>query len=279
MADSSAEKKRSKWDQAADPAAAAAAALSTIPSGTSPAAIAAAAAVAASLAAAGKPVPTGTSLLGMPGMLSGQIPGLNVGSAGPGPAVPNLDDAKARAEMMARQVNEELAKRGIGVQRKPEAAAAGPPGKPLAEEIVREVVINECNPNVRYQLTRRGTQDDIHRKTGAVISTRGKFCNMNDPKNRDRPLYLHVTPSTEAKTPEEKQRMVDAAVRMIDDIMNRRPGEQASEPQRDRADPGRPPWRDDRSRSSRDSRAGGGGRHERDFEAGRGREIRAVWEE
>ncbi|CAI7902135.1 unnamed protein product, partial [Closterium sp. NIES-53] len=125
--------------------------------------------------------------------MSGQIPGLT-GSAAPGP---NLDDAKARAEMMARQVNEELAKRGIGVQRKPETAAAGPPGKPPPEEIVKEVVINECNPNVRYQLTRRGTQDDIHRKTGAVISTRGKFCNMNDPKNRDRPLYLHVSPSSE----------------------------------------------------------------------------------
>ncbi|CAI5992405.1 unnamed protein product [Closterium sp. NIES-65] len=62
---------------------------------------------------------------------------------------------------------------------------------------------------------------------------------MNDPKNRDRPLYLHVSPSTEAKTPEEKQRMVDAAVRMIDDIMNLRPGEQPRAQAPDRADPGR----------------------------------------
>lgn len=59
----------------------------------------------------------------------------------------------------------------------------------------RHVVINDAPPDMRHHLTKRPTQDDIARRTGTQIVTRGRYMPPGTPQtDTDRPLYLNITP-------------------------------------------------------------------------------------
>ena len=61
--------------------------------------------------------------------------------------------------------------------------------------LVREVVINDAPPPVRYQLTKRTTQDDIQRRTNTIIVTRGRYYLPGVPvDDKEPPLRLKISP-------------------------------------------------------------------------------------
>ena len=63
------------------------------------------------------------------------------------------------------------------------------------DRIRRDVVINDASGPIRYNLTRRVTQDDIARRTGTQIVVRGQYQPPGVPSNTDElPLFLKVTP-------------------------------------------------------------------------------------
>lgn len=63
------------------------------------------------------------------------------------------------------------------------------------DRIRRDVVINNAPGPIRYNLTRRVTQDDIARRTGTQIVVRGQYQPAGVPVTGDEPpLFLKVTP-------------------------------------------------------------------------------------
>lgn len=83
---------------------------------------------------------------------------------GTGSGMPTSCDACLRAFSLLVSF-QELAKKGIGVK-KPKKFPDGPPHRgrpydPSPDDIFREVVINDCDARVRYQLTRMGTHEDV----------------------------------------------------------------------------------------------------------------------
>ena len=63
------------------------------------------------------------------------------------------------------------------------------------DRIRRDVVINDAPGPIRYNLTRRVTQDDIARRTGTQIVVRGQYQAPAAPGGSDEPpLFLKVTP-------------------------------------------------------------------------------------
>ncbi|GKB96685.1 protein RIK isoform X1 [Tanacetum coccineum] len=69
------------------------------------------------------------------------------------------------------------------------------------ELIAREIVINDAESSVRYRLTKRQTQDEIQKSTGAIVITRGKYRPPNAPSDGEKPLYLHVSAGTHVSLP------------------------------------------------------------------------------
>lgn len=65
--------------------------------------------------------------------------------------------------------------------------------------IFRQVTINDGPPDLRHHLTKRPTQDDIARRTGTQIVTRGRYMAPGmPPSDSEQPLYLHITPGASA---------------------------------------------------------------------------------
>ncbi len=59
-----------------------------------------------------------------------------------------------------------------------------------------EVPINDAPAGVRTHLLKKSTQNDIERRTGTVIVTRGRFITPGAPHDaKDAPLHLFVRPS------------------------------------------------------------------------------------
>jgi hypothetical protein len=80
------------------------------------------------------------------------------------------------------------------------ATAAGvklPAGGP---DIAREVVINDAGHHIRQLLTKRQTLDEISKRTNTQLVVRGRFVpgGSQNASGTDRPLYLRVTPTTNA---------------------------------------------------------------------------------
>ncbi|EIE23783.1 hypothetical protein COCSUDRAFT_63305 [Coccomyxa subellipsoidea C-169] len=95
----------------------------------------------------------------------------------------------------------------------------GGPFRKAEEEsgISRQVTINDAPPDMRHHLTKRPTQDDIGRRTGTQIVTRGRYMPPGmPPSDTEQPLYLFITPGASSTEDDaEKQRCVDAAAAEI----------------------------------------------------------------
>ena len=65
--------------------------------------------------------------------------------------------------------------------------------------VFREVPINDAPAELRHHLTKRPTQDDIARRTGTQIVTRGRYLPPGtQPAEGERPLHLHIAPGASA---------------------------------------------------------------------------------
>uniref|UniRef100_A0A803LSI9 Protein RIK n=1 Tax=Chenopodium quinoa TaxID=63459 RepID=A0A803LSI9_CHEQI len=85
--------------------------------------------------------------------------------------------------------------------------------------IAREIVINDADPAMRYKLTKRQTQEEIQKCTGAVVITRGKYRPPNAVPDGDKPLYLHVSAGAHLKETSERILAVDRAAAMVEDML------------------------------------------------------------
>nr|GEW92693.1 protein RIK isoform X1 [Tanacetum cinerariifolium] len=105
------------------------------------------------------------------------------------------------------------------------AAALAQKIQPQIQEelIAREIVINDAESSVRYRLTKRQTQDEIQKSTGANVITRGKYRPPNGPSDGEKPLYLHVSAGTHLETTADRIKAVDQAAAMVEDILKQGP--------------------------------------------------------
>lgn len=96
------------------------------------------------------------------------------------------------------------------------------------ELIAREIVINDAETTVRYKLTKRQTQEEIQKCTGAVVITRGKYRLSNAPSNGEKPLYLHISAGAHLKETAERIKAVDRAAAMVEEMLKMGPNSQPS---------------------------------------------------
>ncbi|KAL0856024.1 hypothetical protein Bca101_061177 [Brassica carinata] len=92
--------------------------------------------------------------------------------------------------------------------------------------IAREIVINDAEASLRHKLTKRSTQDEIQRSTGAVLITRGKYRLPNVPPDGEKPLYLHISAASHLKETTERILAVDRAAAMIEEMMKQKTSSQ-----------------------------------------------------
>ncbi|CAK7355700.1 unnamed protein product [Dovyalis caffra] len=96
------------------------------------------------------------------------------------------------------------------------------PNQPKIQDeliIAREIVINDAESSVRYKLTKRQTQEEIQKCTGAVVITRGKYRPPNALPDGEKPLYLHISAAAHLKDTAERILAVDRAAAMVDEIL------------------------------------------------------------
>ncbi|KAF5725405.1 protein RIK isoform X2 [Tripterygium wilfordii] len=89
--------------------------------------------------------------------------------------------------------------------------------------IARELVINDAEPSVRYRLTKRQTQEEIQKCSGAVVITRGKYRPPNAPPDGEKPLYLHISAGAHIKDTTERILAVDRAAAMVEEMLKQGP--------------------------------------------------------
>ncbi|GMY12905.1 protein RIK isoform X1 [Fagus crenata] len=99
------------------------------------------------------------------------------------------------------------------------AATVVPKVKIQDELIAREIVINDAESSVRYKLTKRQTQEEIQKCTGAVVITRGKYRPPNAPPDGEKPLYLHISAGAHLKDTAERILAVDCAAAMVEEML------------------------------------------------------------
>ncbi|XP_043705686.1 protein RIK isoform X2 [Telopea speciosissima] len=87
------------------------------------------------------------------------------------------------------------------------------------ELIAREIVINDAETSVRYKLTKRQTQEEIQKCTGAVVITRGKYRPPNALPDGEKPLYLHISAGAHLKDTAERIKAVDHAAAMVEEML------------------------------------------------------------
>ncbi|XP_059450295.1 protein RIK isoform X2 [Corylus avellana] len=87
------------------------------------------------------------------------------------------------------------------------------------ELIAREIVINDAESSIRYKLTKRQTQEEIQKCTGAVVITRGKYRLPNAPSDGEKPLYLHISAGAHLKDTAERILAVDRAAAMVEEML------------------------------------------------------------
>ncbi|XP_042498265.1 protein RIK isoform X4 [Macadamia integrifolia] len=87
------------------------------------------------------------------------------------------------------------------------------------ELIAREIVINDAETSVRCKLTKRQTQEEIQKCTGAVVITRGKYRPPNALPDGEKPLYLHISAGAHLKDTAERIKAVDHAAAMVEEML------------------------------------------------------------
>ncbi|CAH9109481.1 unnamed protein product [Cuscuta epithymum] len=87
------------------------------------------------------------------------------------------------------------------------------------EVIAREIVINDADSAVRYKLTKRQTQEEIQKSTGAVVITRGKYMIPSAQPDGAKPLYLHISAGAHLETTVERIKAVDHAASLVEEIL------------------------------------------------------------
>ncbi|KAJ4973466.1 hypothetical protein NE237_006640 [Protea cynaroides] len=87
------------------------------------------------------------------------------------------------------------------------------------ELIAREIVINDAETSIRYKLTKRQTQEEIQKCTGAVVITRGKYRPPNSSLDGEKPLYLHISAGAHLKDTAERIKAVDRAAVMVEEML------------------------------------------------------------
>ncbi|KDP27241.1 hypothetical protein JCGZ_19940 [Jatropha curcas] len=105
------------------------------------------------------------------------------------------------------------------------------PNQPKIQDeliIAREIVINDAESSVRYKLTKRQTQEEIQKCTGAVVITRGKYRPLNTPPDGEKPLYLHISSGAHLKDTAERILAVDRAAAMIEEMLKQSPNLQSA---------------------------------------------------
>lgn len=183
------QRKKRKWDQPAEAVISAAAALPGLLPFSGPGALAG---------------------IGIPGIfpsLMGVFPNIStsMASAQISPVVPMVQQ---NAAAIVQKINQDLATKGLVSQTK------------IQDEVIaREIVINDAEPNVRYKLTKRQTQEEIQVKTGAVVITRGRYRPPNGPVDHEKPLYLHISAGVHLKDTAERIRAVDQAAALVDEML------------------------------------------------------------
>ncbi|CAN1146289.1 Protein RIK [Linum perenne] len=96
--------------------------------------------------------------------------------------------------------------------------------------IAREIVINDAEASARYKLTKRQTQEEIQKCTGAVVITRGKYRPPNAPADGEKPLYLHISAGAQLKDTTERILAVDRAAAMVEEMLKQGQSLQSSFP-------------------------------------------------
>ncbi|KAK6913338.1 hypothetical protein RJ641_022939 [Dillenia turbinata] len=87
------------------------------------------------------------------------------------------------------------------------------------ELIAREIVINDAESTVRYKLTKRQTQEEIQKVTGAVVITRGKYRPPNALPDGEKPLYLHISAGSHIQETADRIKAVDRAAAMVEEML------------------------------------------------------------
>ncbi|KAJ4826082.1 hypothetical protein Tsubulata_015177 [Turnera subulata] len=129
----------------------------------------------------------------------------------------------------------------------PQNAGVGVP-KPnqlkIQEELIiaREIVINDAEPDVRYKLTKRQTQEEANPEVHWCCSdyqvsmlvkednrdVLGKYRPPNAPPDVEKPLYLHISAAAHLKDTTERILAVDRAAAMVDEMLKQGQGLQSS---------------------------------------------------
>ncbi|KAL1360927.1 protein RIK isoform X2 [Arachis duranensis] len=114
------------------------------------------------------------------------------------------------------------------VQQQTTIGAVQKPNQKIQDELIiaREIVINDAESSVRYKLTKRQTQEEIQRCTGAIVITRGKYRQPNAPADGEKPLYLHISAGAHIKETAERILAVDRAAAMIEEMLRQGPNSQ-----------------------------------------------------
>ncbi|MQL72888.1 hypothetical protein Taro_005262 [Colocasia esculenta] len=87
------------------------------------------------------------------------------------------------------------------------------------ELIAREIVINDADAAIRCKLTKRQTQEEIQKCTGAVVITRGRYQPPNALPDNDKPLFLHISSGANLKDTAERIKAVDHAASIVEEIL------------------------------------------------------------
>ncbi|GAQ88313.1 hypothetical protein KFL_004170110 [Klebsormidium nitens] len=129
-------------------------------------------------------------------------------------AVPMGVPGSSAAEEIRKKINQTLMQRGLIPGAKVDDSAAE-----------REIVINDAPTAIRSQLTRRPVQEEIQRETGSVIITRGRYKAPGAPLDpSEKPLHLHISPGAHLPNEIAKQRAMEHAVTIVEDILKGGPG-------------------------------------------------------
>lgn len=158
------------------------------------------------------------SLISCGVVLSGMLPMNTVGY--PGVALPGTVSASCSPTTSSTKVGYVSIQASVVQQQA--AAVVQKLNQPKIQEeliIAREIVINDADPAMRYKLTKRHTQEEIQKCTGAVVITRGKYRPPNAVPDGEKPLYLHISAGAHLKETAERILAVDRAAAMVEDIL------------------------------------------------------------